>query len=163
MARSRIQDADRPELATFVEARWHSQIVMSRGRAFFPHREDGFIERIDNQIAGLLTFRVDEEGMEILTLDSTLDGEGIGSALVLSAIDEARHRGCHRVWLTTTNDNLRGLRFYQRLGYRMVQVNVGAVDEARAIKPQIPKVGQDGIEIHDEIVLELKIQPYLNE
>ncbi|NJN19453.1 MAG: GNAT family N-acetyltransferase, partial [Oscillochloris sp.] len=58
-------------------------------------------------------------------------------------LDEARDRGCHRVWLTTTNDNLRGLRFYQRVGFRMILINIGAVDEARKIKPQIPKVGQD--------------------
>ena len=42
-----------------------------------------------------------------------------------------------------------------------MQVNVGAVDQARKIKPQIPEVGNDGIPIHDEIVLELKIKPSL--
>ena len=35
-----------------------------------------------------------------------------------------------------------------------------AVDEARLIKPEIPEIGQNGIPIHDEIVLELKLQPY---
>ncbi len=161
MARSAIQDSDREELAAFVEQRWGAPFVMSRGKRFFPHQEEGFIERLDDCIAGLLTFHLDEEGMEILTLDSTLEGEGIGSALMLSAIQEARVRGCSRVWLTTTNDNLRGLRFYQRLGFRIVQINIGAVDAARQIKPQIPTVGQDGIEIHDELVLELVIQPYI--
>jgi ribosomal protein S18 acetylase RimI-like enzyme len=161
MARTPIQDSDREELAVFVEERWGAPFVMSRGKAFYPHREEGFIERLDGCIAGLLTFHIDAEGMEVLTLDSTLEGEGIGSALMLSAIDEARSRGCHRVWLTTTNDNLKGLRFYQRLGFRIVQINLGAVDAARKIKPQIPTVGQDGIEIHDELVLELAIQPFI--
>ncbi|MCP4246180.1 MAG: GNAT family N-acetyltransferase, partial [bacterium] len=38
-----------------------------------------------------------------------------------------------------------------------------AVDEARRVKPQIPDVGHNGIPIHDEILLELKIQPALQE
>ena len=44
----------------------------------------------------------------------------------------------------------------------MVAVNVGVVDKARKVKPQIPEVGQDGIPVHDEIVLELRIEPYLD-
>jgi ribosomal protein S18 acetylase RimI-like enzyme len=120
MARSRIQDEDREEVAEFVEKHWRSRLVMSRGRAFYPHKEEGFIERRDGRIAGLLTFRVDEEGLEILTLNSVLEGAGIGSSLILDAIQEARTRRCTRVWFTTTNDNIKGFRFYQRLGFRLV-------------------------------------------
>jgi GNAT superfamily N-acetyltransferase len=162
MARLRIQDEDREEVAEFVEKHWRSRLVMSRGRAFYPHEEEGFIERRDGRIAGLLTFRVDEEGLEILTLNSVLEGAGIGSSLILDAIQEARTRSCTCVWFTTTNDNIKGFRFYQRLGFRMVAVNVGVVDEARKVKPQIPEIGQDGIPVHDEIVLELRIEPYLD-
>ena len=49
---------------------------------------------------------------------------------------------------------------YQRLGFRIVEIHVDAVDQARRIKPEIPEIGHDGIPIHDEIVLELKLQPY---
>jgi len=163
MTRSRIQDSEREEIGEFVEYHWHSRVVMSRGRSFYPHQEEGFVERRDDRIAGLLTFHVDQDGLEILTLNSVLEGAGIGSSLMLDAIEEARTRGCRRIWLTTTNDNVRGLRYYQRLAFRMVAVNPGVVDEARKIKPQIPEVGQDGIAIHDEIVLELRIKPYLDE
>ena len=163
MPRSRIQDSEREEIGEFVEKHWLSRMVMSRGRSFYPHQEEGFVERRDDRIAGLLTFRVDQDEMEVLTLNSVLEGAGIGSSLMLDAIEEARTRGCHRIWLTTTNDNIRGLRFYQRLGFRMIAVNTGVVDEARKIKPQIPEVGQDGIAIHDEIVLELRVEPYLDE
>jgi hypothetical protein len=52
---------------------------------------------------------------------------------------------------TTTS----ALRFYQRRGYRIRKVRVGAVDAARRqLKPSIPEIGQYGIAIHDEIVLE---------
>lgn len=162
MSRFPIQDGDREEVARFVERHWRSRLVMSRGRKFYPHLESGLIERRDGEIVGLLTYRVDDDGMEVLTLNSLLEGSGIGSSLMLDAIDVARRLACERVWLTTTNDALRAIGFYQRLGFRMVAVNVGAVDEARKIKPEIPKLGDRGIPVHDEIVLELRIKPFLN-
>jgi ribosomal protein S18 acetylase RimI-like enzyme len=162
MTRSQMQDSDRKEVAEFIEHHWHSQLVMSHGRSYFPHKEEAFIERRDDRIVGLLTFHVDGEDMELLSLNSTMEGQGIGSSLMLNAIETARKRKCKRIWLATTNDNLRAVGFYQRLGFRMVELNLGAVDEARRIKPQIPTVGERGVEIHDEIVMELKLQPYLD-
>ncbi|RME40296.1 MAG: GNAT family N-acetyltransferase [Planctomycetota bacterium] len=163
MSRREIQDSDREEVAAFIEEHWHSRLVMSRGKKFYPHLEQGFLERQGGRIVGLLTYHVNEEGMEILTLNSTLEGKRIGTSLMLDAIDKARRDGCTRIWLTTTNANLRAIGFYQRLGFRIVQVNPGAVDEARKVKPEIPKVGERGIPIHDEIVMELRLKPYLDE
>ena len=62
---------------------------------------------------------------------------------------------CRRLWLITTNDNLDALRFYQRRGLRLAALRPGAVDESRAaLKPSIAEVGEYGIPIRDEIVLE---------
>ncbi len=134
---------------------------MSRGKQYYPHECDGFIEWRDGKIVGLLTFHFEDNTMELLTLNSTLEGEGIGSALILMAIERARELSLSTLWLTTTNDNLSGMGFYQRLGFRIVAVNVGAVDQARLTKTQIPEVGEEGIPIHDEIVLELNVKPAL--
>lgn len=164
MSRTEFQDCDREEIAAFIERYWRSRIVMSRGRAFYPHQEQGFIERRDGRLVGLLTFHADDtDGMEILTLNATLEGAGIGSSLMISAIEKARRLGCERVWLTTTNDNLRVIGFYQRLGFRMVAINLGVVDEARKVKPQIPLYGDRGVRIQDEIVMELRIEPFLDQ
>jgi hypothetical protein len=73
-------------------------------------------------------------------------------------VAEARAAGSSRIWLVTTNDNLRALRFYQRRGLRIVGVDPGAVDRAREMKPSIPTVAENGIPIRDEIRLELPIE-----
>ena len=101
--------------------------------------------------------------MEILTLNSTLEGERIGTSMVLEAIATARREGCPRICLTTTNANLRAIGFYQRLGFRLVAINRGVVDEARKTKPEIPETGEGGIPIHDEIVMDLELEPYLDD
>ncbi len=161
MARTELRDEDRAQVAEFVERHWQSRLSMSRGKKFYPHLEQGFIERRDGVIVGLLTYHLDAEGMEILTLNSTLEGEGIGSLLILDAIAKARKEGCRKIFLVTTNDRLRVISFYQRLGFRMTMINLGVVDEARKVKPQIPLVGERGVPIHDEVVMELELQPFI--
>jgi ribosomal protein S18 acetylase RimI-like enzyme len=99
--------------------------------------------------------------MEVLTINATLPGAGLGSRLMLAVINLARQRKIERVWLTTTNDSLHAVGFYQRLGFRLTEIHPGVVDEARKTKPQIPEVGQNGIPIHDELVMELRLQPSL--
>lgn len=162
MSRTEIRDSDRGEVADFIERHWGSKISMSHGHAFYPHKEQGFVERRDGAIVGLLTYHLDEEGMEILTLNSTLEGAGIGSSLMLNAIETAREKGCRKIWLATTNDRLRVIDFYQRLGFRMTAINLGVVDEARKVKPQIPVVGERGVPIHDEVIMEIAIEPFLD-
>lgn len=158
-----MQDRDRDEVARFIEKHWRSPVVMSHGRAFYPHKEEGIIERRGGEIVGLVTYHIEDGAMEILTLNSTLEGSGIGSSLVITAIDAARHMGCRRVWFTTTNDNLKSIGFNQRLGFRMVAIHLGVVDEARRVKPQIPEHGERGVRIQDEIVMELGVEPFIEE
>lgn len=161
MARCEIMNGDRDEVARFIERHWQSRVVMSSGKAYYPHRENGFLERRGGEIVGLLTYHLDGQCMEILTLNSTVEGQGIGSSLMLSAIDRARQLGCKKIWLTTTNDRLRVVDFHQRLGFRLTDVRLGVVDQARAVKPQIPLVGERGVPMRDELVMELEIEPYL--
>lgn len=52
-----------------------------------------------------------------------------------------------------------GAAFCQRRGMRIVGVSPGAVDAARALKPSIPVIGGYGIELHDELTLELAVTP----
>ncbi|WP_433130674.1 GNAT family N-acetyltransferase [Micromonospora sp. CA-240977] len=106
------------------------------------------------EVVGALTYRVDEDGLEVVTLVAAVPGGGVGTALLSAATSIAAETGLARVWLITSNDNLRALRFYQRRGLRLVRVDRGAVDRARQLKPEIPLVGEDGIPLHDELVLE---------
>ena len=163
MSRRPIQDDDRQEVAEFIEQHWGSTIVMSQGKPYCPHELDGLIEWRDGCIVGLLTWVCQGDDLQMLTLNAVLEGQGIGSALMLRAIEDARRNRVRNVWLTTTNDNIPAIGFYQRLGFRITAVNVGAVDEARKIKPQIPETGYKGIPIHDEIVLELNLKPSLHQ
>ncbi|WBB70329.1 GNAT family N-acetyltransferase [Micromonospora sp. WMMD812] len=110
-------------------------------------------------VVGALAHHRDDAGLEVVSLVAARPGGGAGTALLAAAAEIARAAGLGRLWLITSNDNLRALRFYQRRGLRLVGVDPGAVDRARRLKPEIPLTGEDGIPLHDELILELRTGP----
>ena len=136
---------------------WGSTVVISRGRAHDATSLPGFVALIDGRAAGLATYRIEGSDCELVTLDSLDEGRGVGTALIDAVKAAAKQQRCGRLWLITTNDNTHALRFYQRRGFRIVAVHVGAIAESRRLKPEIPELGQDGIPIRDEIELALEL------
>ena len=149
-----IRESDKTWVSQILTTRWGSTTVVSRGMLHAAHELPGFIAAEDTVPLGLLTYRMNEDTCEIITLDSLEEGRGIGSALIKSVEVVADKNKCTRVWLITTNDNLHALRFYQRRGYVLVAVHRNAIDRSRQLKPQIPYDGKDGIPLRDEIELE---------
>ena len=148
-----IDEGDRPMLAWLVAELWGSEIVAVHGTSLRPAELDGFIAERSGRVVGLLTYQVDDGTLEIVTLNAIDRRAGIGTMLIEAAVGQARRSGCREVWLTTTNDNVDALRFYQRRGFRLAQLRPGAVDRSRQRKPEIPWVGDYGIPLRDEIDL----------
>ena len=112
----------------------------------------------DDEVVGALAYRVDGRECEVVTIDARPEGQGAGQALLGTVRERARAEGCTRLWLVTTNDNVRAIRFYQRFGMDLVAVGLGAIDEARArLKPSIPARGHDGIPIRHELTFALEL------
>jgi GNAT superfamily N-acetyltransferase len=146
------RDADR--VREFIARRWKSAIIVTRARRHDAGTLPGFLVEEHGRILGVITLSDERRDCEIVTIDSDGWGRGIGSAMLERAETWARDRGCERLWLVTTNDNLRALYFYQRRGFRIVAVHRNAVLESREIKPEIPPVADNGIPILDELELE---------
>lgn len=107
-----------------------------------------------NRIVGLITYNIENEECEIVSLDSLFENKGLGTKLVEKVVEVAQKERCKRVWLITTNDNIRAIKFYQRRGFDMKDIYINAVNEARKIKSEIPVVGYDDIPILHEIEFE---------
>ena len=86
-----------------------------------------------------------------------IGGRGVGTALIEAAATIAQKAGCRTLAVTTTNDNLNALRFYQKRGFVLAALYPGSVERARRQKPQIPEVGEFGIPLNTEIELERMI------
>ena len=146
--------ADRAWVAQFIVEQWGDAMVVAHGRVYYPAELPGFAAFADGRCVGLLSYQLAGDACEIVTLDSLLEGRGIGSRLIAAVLAAPRAAGCARLWLITTNDNMRALHFYQKRGFALVAVHRGAVDRARALKPAIPTLGFGGIPLRDEIELE---------
>ncbi|WP_245632872.1 GNAT family N-acetyltransferase [Alicyclobacillus kakegawensis] len=141
-------------LYTLWQQEWGGETMVSRGHVYRLADLDSLVAKIDGEMAGAATYRMDGVGgCELMSINATRSNAGVGTRLLEAVERAAREAGCRRVWLITSNDNLNALRFYQRRGYRMTALYPGAIDEARRIKPTIPLIGNDGIEIHDELEL----------
>lgn len=138
--------------------RWGAALVASVSGLHDAALLDGLVAELDGEPVGLLTYRIEGDECEAVTVDAYESGRGIGTALLRAVADLARSRGCRRAWLVTTNDNTPALRFYQRAGWDLVRLHYGAVDEwRRTVKPQIPERGLDGIPISHSLELELRL------
>ena len=166
-----LERSDREWVAHFLDDRWGTTQIVSRGKAVYGHLLPGFMaerpidgtdegeceEEAEMENIGLVTIHVGENEIEIATLNSLTESVGVGSALVEAVEIWAREVSIERLWLVTTNDNLEALKFWQKRGYELVTVHRNAIVEARRIKPQIPITGLNGITIRDEIELEKRM------
>jgi hypothetical protein len=59
--------------------------------------------------------------------------------------------------LVTTNDNIDGLIFWQKVGFSLKKVYPNAISFSRKLKPEIPEIGNYGIPVRDEIELEFNL------
>ena len=145
---------DRPAVAAFRAAR-HSARVARRGVLVQPDDHAALLAEDDGAVLGVITYVIDGADCELLTVHAEPPRSGVGTALLAAVERVAAAAGCTRLWLVTTNDNVDALRFYQRRGFTLCALRPGAVDDSRAtLKPEIPRIGDHGIPLRDELELE---------
>lgn len=152
-----VERTDRNWIAQFLDKQWGSTRIVSRGQVYLGHLLDGFIAEKDEEPVGLVTYRIDGPACEIVTINSLVQGQGIGTALLEAVKQTALEAGCRRLWLITTNDNMPALRYYQKRGFHLVAIYPNALEASRRLKPEIPLFGLDNIPLRDEIELELTL------
>ena len=135
---------------------WGGDICISRGKV---QKVDdftgGFIAETLEQNVGFITYKISGVELEITNLISLEENMGIVSALVKTVIDLAKKQSIKRICLTTTNDDLNGIGFWQKRGFKLVKVYLNAMEYTRKLKPAIPLIGENGIPLTDELELEM--------
>ena len=152
-----LTPADRDWVRRKIIETWGAETVVVHQTVYHPAELPGFIAEAEGEIAGLLTYQLEGEACEIVTLDAWRTGLGVGTALIETVRQAAGREKCRRLWLVTTNDNLPALRFYQKRGFVIAAVHVNSIEKDRRLKPEIPLTGMDGIPIRDEVELEMRL------
>jgi GNAT superfamily N-acetyltransferase len=102
----------------------------------------------DEAVVGHLQLIEDE--LRSLAVVEDRQGEGIGRALVARAVEESRGAGVRTLRVATAAADIGNLRFYQRLGFRMLRVERDAFTPATGYPDDLDV---DGIPLRDRIWL----------
>jgi N-acetylglutamate synthase-like GNAT family acetyltransferase len=154
----RIKPTDIEWIKTIFKKEWKGEFIVTLGKIHKIETLDGFIAEFDNKKAGLVTFKITNQELEIISLNSFFEKRGIGDTLLKRTITFAKRKKAKRVWLITTNDNLDSLKFYQKRNFSIVKIYSNSIEAVRKLKPKIPKIGKNGIPLKDEIELEIKFR-----
>ncbi|WP_337992714.1 GNAT family N-acetyltransferase [Cronobacter sakazakii] len=105
----------------------------------------------DGEVVGFCIFKEYERYIEIVALNALKLRKGIGCMLINEVRRYAESQGKFQIRLTTTNENLAAIAFYEKMGFTLYAVDKDAVTRARLLKPSIPLVSERGIPIKDEL------------
>ena len=133
---------------------WGSDFMVTKGQIHHYKDLDGYVAIENGKIVGVLTFRIFDDEVEIISLDSFKKNTGVGTALLQKVTEFVKQNSIKRLWLITTNDNLNALRFYQKRNWSITALHKDAVTKARKIKPTISITGYYDIPLRHEIELE---------
>ncbi len=154
----RISEENRREVNCFLEEHWFTTTMALRGELVDMTAAAGFALFDGGEMRGLVTYRmIDDDAVEILSLDSCDENKGIGTTLVETMVDYAQAHEKARLVLAVTNDNINALRFLQKRGFVIRAVHTDTIARGRTLKPEIPLIGYNGIPIQTEIEMERRV------
>ncbi|MGO4407293.1 GNAT family N-acetyltransferase [Bosea sp. RAF48] len=149
---------DKTELCRIMLASWGSHSMMIDLHVYDVAEIGalGLFER-DGRTAALASWTVRGDTAYLCALHSLRPGEGVAIQMLDAVIEAARTAGAKKLKAMLTNDNMPGMTFYQRRGFRLSGLYLEAIDAYRSVVPDIIKTGYKDIPIHDAIELEIAL------
>jgi len=145
-------DDDRPAVMELFRRDFGGSKIVAFGSLMVLDDAPALVAEMKGELAGALAYRLRGDALQIVALatEPIWQRTGVGGHLVAEAELLATRLNLQKVLFCTTNDNLPSLYFYQRRGYRITEVVVGA------LVPHNPPehAGFAGIDVRDEIRLE---------
>lgn len=155
MGLEKISEKYRDNVNQILKKEWNCPPSVSRGKIIDTTNLPGFLFIEDEIVKGVVTYNIENEECEIVTLNSFEENKGIGTALINGVLEIAKKRDCKRLWLITTNDDINAIRFYQIKGFELKAAHINTMEISRKLKPGIPLIGMHNIPIKHELEFEI--------
>ena len=161
MELKRIEKQDRDKTNAFIKKEWGGTLIVLReGEQFELSNAEGFVIYNKEEIIGLITYEIRDRVCEILSLNSKVEGEGIGTQLVEAVKNVARNNNCNKLLVETTNALIRAIAFYQKKGFRLVKIYPDAMKYVREVHPYLTEADfmeESGIVSRDLLEFEMEL------
>ncbi len=151
----KLDALDRDQVNAYVRYLWGGPMMVTRGQMFDTSELPGFVAESDGALLGAVLYRMEGDSCECAGLFALVSGHGVGTRLLNAVIEVAKASRMRRLWLVTTNDNTRAIRFYQKFGFSLKAVHIGAFEETCKLKSESPALGDDRIPIAHEFEFEM--------
>ena len=148
-------DADRAAARELFQRDFGRTKIVAFGEIMDIDQMPALVAVLHADPSGALAYRLFGDALHIVALatDPMWQRSGVGAYLVAEAELLARRLQLTRLVVSTTNDNLPALYFYQRRGYRLTEL----VPENVIVHTHQQQAGFAGIPVRDEIRLEKRL------
>jgi ribosomal protein S18 acetylase RimI-like enzyme len=143
---------EKEKIQEFVKQFWGEEEQLTFDRKFIVADLPAYIAKAGKNIVGFASFAELRDTTIIVAIGilPTYQNAGIGKSLIEKVETEAKKLGKKKLLVSTSNDDLPALAFYQSLGFQIYQVkpNIIAEKHGKVLK------GIGGLPIRDELRLQ---------
>jgi ribosomal protein S18 acetylase RimI-like enzyme len=145
-------DVERNAIKEFVQQFWGEQEQVTFDRKRTIAELPAFVAKVRNEVIGFAAFTETDNSIIIAALGilPKYHGSGLGRKLVTKVEETAKKMGKMKLLVSTSNDDLPALAFYQTIGFQIVEVEPNVIAEKHG---QVLK-GIGGLPIRDELRLQ---------
>jgi ribosomal protein S18 acetylase RimI-like enzyme len=149
-------DRERKEIREFVQRFWGEQEQLTFDRKLTVAELSAYAAKTGNYIIGFVSFAEVNNAIIIVALGilPQYQNAGVGKSLIEKVEEEAERLGKKKLLVSTSNDDLSALAFYQSLGFQIYEVKPNVIAEKHGM---ILK-GIGGLPIRDELRLQKLLQ-----
>jgi len=143
---------ERETVKELVKRFWGEQEQLTFNRTFLVAELPAYLAKVREDVVGFVSFAGLDNALVIVALGilPRYQNAGIGRRLIEKVEAEAKKLGKKRLLVSTSNDDLPGLAFYQSLGFQIFDVEPNVIAE----KHGEVLSGIGGLPIRDELRLQ---------
>lgn len=147
---------DKSELLAVMMRAWGSHRMMIGIHTYDCAEIDALgLYTASGETAALASWTMRGDTALLCALHALRPGQGAAIELLEAVKSAARAKGAVRLRAMLTNDNMPGLGFYQKCGFRFSGLYIEAIDAYRSVVPSIIKTGYQDIPVRDALELEI--------
>ncbi len=144
-------EEEREGIRRLVGRFWGEEDQLTFDRGFTVAELPGYVAKVEDTIVGFVSFAETDGAIIVVALGvlPRFQGSGVGKRLVEEVENCARRRGKERLLVSTSNDDLPALAFYQSLGFQIFEVKPDIIAEKHGSLMK----GIGGLPVRDELRL----------
>jgi ribosomal protein S18 acetylase RimI-like enzyme len=143
---------EKKKIQEFVKQFWGEQEQLTFDKTFIVAQLPAYIAKTERNIIGFVSFAETDDAIIIVALGilPKYQNAGIGKSLIKKVEAEAKRLGKKKLLVSTSNDDLPALAFYQHLGFQIYEVKPNVIAEKHGTVLK----GINGLPIRDELRLQ---------